>query len=122
MRKILVVEDEEILRQSYEIILSTEPYDIFVAANGQQALELCEKYTFDLILLDLMMPVVNGVEFLKQFSFELAPHTKVIILSNLSSGNELTQALSLGAHKNVLKAELSPRQLLATVRYEVSAN
>ncbi len=121
MRKILIVEDEDILRESYEIILSTQPYVIHVAANGKEALALCEEHVYDLILLDLMMPVVNGVEFLQQFPVKTSP-TKIIIMSNLSSGEELTAALKLGAHKNIIKADLSPRQLLTTVRYEVRLN
>jgi CheY-like chemotaxis protein len=122
MRKILIVEDEDLLRTAYKQIISTEPYEVHTAKNGQEAIELCEHITFDLILLDLMMPVVDGVSFMRAFSGMAGfGATKVIILSNLSSGKELTQALRLGAQKSVLKADLSPRQLLATIRYEVEA-
>lgn len=121
MRRLLIVEDELILRETYELILSSQPYDIFTAGNGQEALELCEQHTFDLILLDLMMPVVNGVEFLKRFDLTEHTETKVIILSNLSSGDMLDEALDLGAYRNAVKAELSPRQLLSLVQYEVEA-
>ena len=122
MRKILVVEDDTTLRQVYDMILSTGPYVVEVAKNGEEALEKCGSAVYDLILLDLMMPVLDGVGFLEQFS---GPDgklgSKVIILSNLSTGQELTRALSLGAYKNILKAELSPSQLLAMVRYELEA-
>jgi CheY-like chemotaxis protein len=123
MRKILLVEDENVLREAYTLILSSEPYDLYTATNGQEALELCQKYTFDLILLDLMMPVLNGVGFLEQFSADnarFAP-TKVVLLSNLSSGKDLSRALKLGVRRNILKADISPRQLLAAVRYELEA-
>jgi DNA-binding response OmpR family regulator len=119
MRKILIVEDEEILRETYRLILSTEPYIISVASHGEQALEMCEQTTFDLILLDLMMPKVDGVGFLEKFNQTNVPLPVVIILSNLSSGDELTKALTLGARKNVVKAEVSPRQLISLVRYEL---
>lgn len=121
MRRILLVEDEEILRESYEIILSSEPYEVDVASNGQEALALCKKKPYDLILLDLMMPVMDGPTFLEHFSLLSNPRSKVIILSNLSAGNELTRAMDLGAHRNILKASLSPKQLIAAVRYEVEA-
>lgn len=117
MRKILLVEDEDLLRESYEMIISTEPYDLDVAQNGREALEKCKAKTYDLILLDLMMPELDGIGFLEQFD---NPRTKIIILSNLSAGNELDKALKMGAHTSVLKATLSPRELLAKVRYEVS--
>src|SRR5436305_6439992 len=119
MRKILVVEDEDILRDTYQFILSTEPYDIYTAADGKIALELCEENDFDLILLDLMMPVMNGVEFLEKFSAEEHPNTKIIITSNLSAGDMLSRALEMGALRNIVKADITPKQLLSTVRYEV---
>lgn len=123
MRKILLVEDENTLREVYTLILSTEPYELHTAVNGQDALSKCETVTYDLILLDLMMPVLDGVGFLEQFSavHTDARSTKIIILSNLSSGHQLSRALASGAHRSVLKAEISPRQLLATVRYELEA-
>jgi len=119
MRKILLVEDEELLRDSYVLILSTEAYDVDSATNGQEALDKCQDKVYDLILLDLMMPIVDGVAFLEQY--QPNPHTKIVILSNLSAGTELDKAMRLGAHNSVLKATLSPRQLLSTVRYELQA-
>ena len=121
MRKILIVEDEELLRDSYKMILSTEPYTIKAVSDGGQALQMCKEMTFDLILLDLMMPRVDGVTFLEKYQDLGLPASKVIVLSNLSSGNELARALQLGAHKNVVKANMSPRQLLSMVRYELQA-
>lgn len=124
MRRILIVEDEQLLRESYRIILSTEPYDVDVASNGQEALEKCRQNKYDLILLDLMMPIMDGPAFLEKYTAEaqVMQLSNVIILSNLSSGDELNRALELGARRNILKASLSPKQLIATVRYEVEAS
>jgi DNA-binding response OmpR family regulator len=119
MRRILVVEDEASIRDAYQMILSTEAYLIDSVTNGQEALAKCAEITYDLILLDLMMPVLDGVGFLKKAGIPPGAHTKIILLSNLSTGNELTEALSLGAYKNILKSDLSPRQLLSVVRYEL---
>ncbi len=118
MPKILVVEDEDILRESYELIISSEPYDLDVAKNGQEALEKCQTKDYDLILLDLMMPVLDGVGFLERYD---NPATKIIILSNLSSGATLEKAMQLGAHSSVVKASLSPSDLLSMVRQEASS-
>lgn len=122
MLKVLLVEDEEVLRESYYIILTSAVYDVDVAVNGKEALELCEEKAYDLILLDLMMPVMDGTTFLEHLSPAYLDHTKVIILSNLSSGSELERAMKLGAHSSILKATLSPKQLLTAVRYEVEAS
>lgn len=121
MRKILLVEDEPIIRDSYLLMLSTQPYEVDFATNGQEALNKCAQKTYDLILLDLMMPIMTGIEFLQRFHPEKHHKTKVIIMSNLSSGIELGKALQLGAYASVLKAELSPRQFLTMVRYEIEA-
>ena len=121
MRKILVVEDEEILRETYELILSTEPYIIDTATNGEEALRKCESTKYDLILLDVMMPILDGVGFLQTIQDKDIGDPKIILLTNLSSGTEIENALKLGAHTNILKSSLSPKQLLTTVRYEVEA-
>ncbi len=121
MKKILVVEDEALLRESYKLILSTEPYIIAVASDGKQALDMCMQMRYDLILLDLMMPKLDGTMFLEKAIDEQIDLPKVIVLSNLSSGDEIAKALMLGAYKNVVKADLSPRQLLSLVRYELQS-
>jgi CheY-like chemotaxis protein len=121
MRRILLVEDEEVLRESYDMVLSTQPYIVDTAANGQEALEKYHNYRYDLILLDIMMPVMDGVTFLEKITKNEAEIPKVLMLTNLSSGNEIERALKLGAEKTMLKSDLSPKQLIAAVRYEVEA-
>jgi len=119
MRKILLVEDEDLLREAYRAILASGSYEVYAATNGREALELCKQVAFDLVLLDLMMPVMDGISFLERRLGEACLPAKIIILSNLSSSTELARAMSLGACKSILKAELSPRQLLTVVHGEV---
>jgi CheY-like chemotaxis protein len=121
MRKILLVEDEDILRETFQLMMGAQPYIVDVAPNGQTALELCRLTTYDLILLDLMMPVLDGVGFMEQFMPFKPGLTKVIIMSNLSSGEQLDQAMALGADRSVLKSSVSPKELLTLVRYELEA-
>ena len=67
MSKILLVEDEKILRDAYAILLGSQSeYSVDTATNGKEALELCKQNKYDLILLDLMMPVLDGMGFLKE--------------------------------------------------------
>ncbi|HYH74494.1 MAG TPA: hypothetical protein VD735_00875, partial [Candidatus Saccharimonadales bacterium] len=69
-----------------------------------------------------MMPICDGVGFLRQARLpQTAPNTKVVLLTNLSTGKELEDALVLGAHKTELKANLNPRSLIALVRSELAA-
>lgn len=117
--KILVAEDEAVLRDTYEIILCTEPYDVDVAHDGKEAFEKCRNTRYDLILLDIMMPRMSGIDFLESAQRVDIGTPTIIVLSNLSSGIEIEKALNLGASTNVLKSSLSPRQLLALVENEV---
>jgi CheY-like chemotaxis protein len=119
MPKVLLAEDEDILRETYAAILSTLPYEYDTVENGRAALDKCAQETYDLILLDLMMPVMDGVTFLEHFIPSKPAHTKIIVLSNLSSGKELEKAISLGAHKNIVKAHYSPGQLRTLISDEL---
>ncbi len=123
MHKILLVEDEKILRDAYTIMLKSHAdYKIDIAMNGQEALELCKKYTYDIILLDLMMPILDGVGFLKKAMLTtVAPRTRVVIMSNLSTGEGVSQAMKLGAHRQAVKSDLSPRDVMKIVREELGA-
>jgi len=121
MRKILLVEDEEILRDTYQLIIGTQPYILDVAQNGQEALAWCEKRQYDLILVDLMMPVMSGVQFLERFMPVKPSDTRVIVLSNLSSGRDYERAMELGVDRIVLKADTTPKELLSTIRYQLEA-
>jgi CheY-like chemotaxis protein len=121
MRKILLVEDELLLRETYQTILSTQPYESDYAENGKDALEKCKSKRYDLILLDIMMPVMNGIEFIKNLDDINEMKSKIIIMSNLSSGKELEEARELGIQKHLLKSNVSPTQLITEIRYYLEA-
>lgn len=121
MAKILLVEDEMILREAFTILLTAQSYEVDAAVNGEEALKLCEKTNYDLILLDLMMPVLDGVGFLREAHMSMAhPSTRVVILSNLSSGAPVTAAMELGAHRHVIKSNMSPKDIIELVEGELA--
>jgi DNA-binding NarL/FixJ family response regulator len=117
IKKILIAEDEEILRAAYKQILTQEGFKVFEAANGKEALKCLKKDKPDLILLDILMPEMDGLDFLKEASIvKEYPKTKVIAFSNLSDQHKLEAMIKLGVSKNILKSSLSPRQLADSVR------
>jgi CheY-like chemotaxis protein len=122
MAKILLVEDEKILRDAYTILLeSQDGYELDVAANGQEALDFCSKNTYDVILLDLMMPVLDGVGFLEKASLkQRSPSTRIVVMSNLSSGEALAKAIDLGIHRHAVKSDLSSAEVVALVQEELN--
>lgn len=122
VRKILLVEDEKVLRDAYAILLGSQgEYQIDAATNGKEALELCKKDTYDLILLDLMMPVLDGMGFLKEAMLSTtSPKTRVVIMSNLSGDKEVKEAMRLGAHRHAVKSDLGPSDVMAIVSKELN--
>lgn len=116
-KRILIVEDEPELAAIYETLLKDQAgYDVRVAHNGKDALKLAREDTPDLILLDLRMPVMDGVEFLKEFNLkESYPQVKVIVFSNYDMQDEIDDAYRFGADRYVLKAWASPKELLQIV-------
>ena len=120
--KILIVEDEIVLNEVYQIILEKEGYQVYVAHDGKEALEICEKVEPDLILLDLRMPRVGGIEFLKAYQLiDKHPAVKVIVFSNLDTQKEIDEAYSLGAKRYMLKAWASPKELAKLVQETLAA-
>jgi CheY-like chemotaxis protein len=122
VNKILLVEDEKILRDAYTILLNARgDYHVDTATNGKEALEFCKKEAYDLILLDLMMPVLDGMGFLKAAMLaESSPKTRVVIMSNLSGGKEVMEAMKLGAHRHAVKSDLGPTDVMAIVEKELT--
>ncbi len=114
--KILVVEDEIELNNAYKRILETGGYDVQTAYNGAEALEVIkENGEPRIILLDLRMPVMDGITFLKEFDALAHPETTVILFSNYDAQKEVDEAYDLGAHHYILKAMASPKELLHSI-------
>jgi CheY-like chemotaxis protein len=121
MANVLVIEDNKTLNQAYKLILQKEGHAVRVAFNGHEGLELIKIQEPDLILLDMLMPVMNGVEFLQRFKPPEHPGVTVIILSNLNEDTEVQHALKLGAKKYILKASTSPQDLIDHVTAATAA-
>jgi CheY-like chemotaxis protein len=117
MKHILIIEDEPTLASAYKILLEQAGYEVSSAHNGQDALDQSTKFEPDLILLDLRMPIMNGVEFLNNYKLkEKHPKVKVIVFSNYDMQEEIDEAYRLGADRYVLKAWASPKEILQIVK------
>jgi len=99
---ILVVEDEDVARKNLEHILKREGYGVVSVNNGAKALDAMRKEEFDLILTDLKMEGVDGMEVLRM-SRELQPHTEVVMITGYATINSAVQAMQEGAYHYVAK-------------------
>jgi CheY-like chemotaxis protein len=116
LKTIFVIEDEMILRDAYKIILSSKGYRVETADNGKTALQLLNHMEPDLILLDLLMPVMGGKDFLINADMaERHPKVKVIVYSNLSDSETINQVIELGVDQHILKSSMSPNNLVEYV-------
>jgi CheY-like chemotaxis protein len=119
--KVLIVEDEPLLQDAYRHVLSYKGYKVAVANNGLEGIEQLHKVRPHVVLLDVLMPRLDGIGFLKQSGIkEKYPHIKIIACTNLSDQVTADQMFTHGADRQVLKSDLSPAQLIALVE-ELSA-
>jgi DNA-binding response OmpR family regulator len=112
-KQILIVEDDAALSDAFTIVLTKEGYDVTAVYNGKEALEKVVHMQPALILLDLLMPVMGGKEFLEKFENEA--NIPVIVLSNLDTRDDIQEVLDLGATRYMLKAWASPKELVKLV-------
>jgi DNA-binding NtrC family response regulator len=116
MANVLIVEDDQDLNAAYTIILKKEGHDVESAFNGQEALKLLKKFNPELILLDLLMPIMGGLEFLQNYSLkEQHQDVKVLIFTNMENSPEVTEAYKLGAHRCIIKSWTAPQNLARVV-------
>lgn len=122
MTKIAIIEDDRAISQMYRIKFEAEDYDVETAENGKLGLELVEKMRPDIILLDLMMPGMNGDEMLKKMrATEWGKDIKVIILTNMGEQEAPAVVKQLNVRRFIVKAEMTPRQVAEMVKAELAA-
>ena len=115
--KILVVEDESFLLDLYQIKLEQAGFEVMKAGNGNEGVSLARLEQPGLILLDILMPEIDGYEMLAKIKSD--PKTKkipVIIFSNLSQKEEIEKGLKLGASDYIIKTSITPSQLEQKVK------
>jgi CheY-like chemotaxis protein len=116
MAKILVVEDDKDLNNAYRIILESEGHEVAVSYDGREALKKAKDFEPELILLDLLMPVMGGLEFLQKYDVSAAhSDVKVLIFTNMENSPEVAQAYKLGAQRCIIKSWTAPQNLARVV-------
>lgn len=117
--KILIAEDERALSKALGLKLTKAGFDVIEVSNGQEALDQIEKTTFDLILLDLVMPQVDGFHFLGEFQ-KKSLKTPIIVLSNLGQEEDIKKAKKLGATDFFIKASTPLSKILELVNSKLN--
>lgn len=122
MAKIAIIEDDLAIAQMYRLKFEAEGYKVEIAENGKLGLALCEEMKPDLVLLDLMMPEMNGDEMLaKMRSTDWGKDIKVIILTNVGQQEAPDQLQKLQVRAYIVKAEMTPKQVAELAKKELAA-
>lgn len=117
VHKILLVEDETDIRELYQRQMVKAGFNVTAVPDGQSALDVLKNDSFDLMLLDIMLPGLNGLQVLKDFKTN-NPNSpmKVIIVSNLGQDNVIKEGFNLGAIAYLVKVAYTPDQIVDEVK------
>jgi DNA-binding response OmpR family regulator len=116
-KKILIVEDDKFLRELIVKKLSNEGYEVVEAADGEQGLQKIKEDKPDLVLLDLILPGIDGFEVLSQKREDpFVAAIPVIVLSNLGQKEDVDKGLGLGAVDYLIKAHFTPGEIIEKVQ------
>ncbi len=113
--KVLVVEDDDAIRALLLAALRREPFDVHAAVNGAEAIELVRASEYAVILLDLMMPALNGVEFLQLFH-EMAPESRTVIFVMTAFDDTMVRHVAPNLVHGIVRKPFDVPQLVAMVR------
>lgn len=117
MTKVLLIEDDPMIYRLYEKLFKLEGFNLKLAESGMQAIEQLPEYKPDVILLDIMMPGMNGLELLSKIKEdEQTKSIPVVVLTNISDSNVIHMALQKGAVLALIKSQTEPPDVINAIR------
>ena len=115
MPKILIIDDDPFIADMYVLKFKDEQFEIETARNGKDGLKKIDEYKPDVILLDVVMPDMDGFQVLEEIRKKNVPQ-KIILLTNLGQKEDVERGLALGASDYVVKAHFTPSEVVERVR------
>lgn len=121
LKKILLVEDEDFIRELYTRQLTKAGFSVKSAPDGQSGLDTLKAEQFDLLLLDIMLPGINGLQLLREFKTQNPTSSMItILLTNLGQEAVIKEGFELGAQAYLIKASYTPDQVVNEVKNALS--
>lgn len=112
-KKILILDDDKVILESFKLIVSNFNYDVTTSDNGNEALHLTKENNYDLIITDLLMPDINGKEFIKQV-LASKPHSNIYILTSYPEENIAKESIEVGA-KGLIEKPFSLSKIISVL-------
>lgn len=120
-QSILLIEDDEFLAELYATKLTLEGFDVILAIDGEKGLKMIKTKKPDLILLDIILPKMDGFEVLKAMKADKSlKKTPIILLTNLSQKDEVKKGLALGANDYLIKAHFMPSEVVKKIKQTIN--
>ena len=118
MASILLVEDDPMISEIYQRKLSQSGYEVTLAFDGRDAVNKIQAQVYDLVLLDLVLPALDGISVLKEISREgkQKPRSPIVVFSNLNDGENQETAFRYGAQGFIAKSQFNPSELIGEVQ------
>lgn len=117
MAKILLIEDDSLIVKIYSTRLKADGFEVISADNGEDGITLAEREKPDFVLLDVMMPKMDGFKVLETLRAQDDLKNKpIIVYSNLAQESEMQKALQMGATEFIVKANISPTELVSKIK------
>jgi DNA-binding response OmpR family regulator len=115
--KVAIIEDDMAIVQMYRTKFEGEGYEVATAPDGASGLQLIEEFVPDIILLDLMMPNMNGLDMLGRLRSQAnGRNAKVVVLTNMGDTETATKVYKMAADDYIVKAEMTPKEVADRVR------
>lgn len=121
-KKILLAEDDKFIARAYKDGLEEEGFNIVAAYDGEEAWGKIQEESFDLILLDIIMPGKDGFEILEDMKLKKEIDTPVMVISNLGQTEDIEKAKKLGAEDYLVKSEHSMKDVIKKVKSQLAQN
>lgn len=115
MSHVLLIEDEQALRHALATALAAAGYDVSEAVNGKEGLEVLATKRIDLVLLDIVMPIMDGLDFLTSFNKSASSEVPVIVITNLAESEVADTVLQQGVYDCVVKADWKIQDIVELV-------
>ncbi|MFC1626647.1 response regulator transcription factor [Patescibacteria group bacterium] len=117
MAKILFIEDDPLILKIYSTRLTADGHEVLTAGNGEDGLNLAQQQIPDLIVLDIMMPKMDGFTVLTKLRENAQlQKTPVLVYSNLAREDEMRKAKDMGATESIIKANISPTEMVGKIK------
>lgn len=120
VKKVLIVDDNEFFAKIIKSELINHGYEVFISYNGQQALDFLQGNKVDLILLDIIMPIKDGFETIRELkNNEVTKKISVVVFSNLGQKEDISKAMQMGAQSYIVKKDYSFKDVINNIEENI---